>query len=204
MARYTGPRSKISRRHNAPIFGPSKSYDRRSSFPPGVHGNKGRRKLSDYALALSEKQKLRFSYGIMEKQFEKYYKSALKGKGITGEKLLQYLELRLDNIVFRLGMAISRRLARQMVTHGHIRVNGVKCSIASRQCRAGDIIEVRESPKSRQLATRGLEYTQVAPLPAWLTLQKEVFKGTVVRVPTKEDIQPIANEQLVVELYSKA
>lgn len=204
MARYTGPRSKISRRHNAPIFGPSKSYDRRSSFPPGVHGNKGRRKLSDYALALSEKQKLRFSYGIMEKQFEKYYLQALKGKGITGEKLLQYLELRLDNVVFRLGMAISRRLARQIVNHGHIRVNGVKCSIASRQCKPGDVIEVKESPKSRQLATKGLEYTQVTPLPAWVTLQKEAFKGTVVRVPTKEDIQPIANEQLVVELYSKA
>lgn len=204
MARYTGPRSKISRRHNAPIFGPSKSYDRRASFPPGVHGNKGRRKLSDYALALSEKQKLRYAYGVMESQFEKYYHQALKGKGITGEKLLQYLELRLDNIVFRLGIAVSRRLARQMVSHGHIRVNGKKVTIPSFHSRVGDVIEVKDGPKSRQLATKGLEYTQVLPIPPWLVLEREAFKGTVARIPTREDIQPIANEQLVVELYSKA
>ena len=203
MARYTGPRSKVSRRFGIPIFGPSKALERRA-YPPGVHGPKGRRKQSDYAVALGEKQKLRMTYGLMEKQFRLYYETALRKRGITGVTLLQLLEGRLDNIVFRLGLAISRRYARQMVTHGHIKVNGRKVSIPGYQCKVGDIVEVRENPKSRAMATKSLEASQLQPVPEWLSLQKEAFKGTVNRIPTREEINPVANEQLVVELYSRS
>lgn len=203
MARYTGPRSKISRRFGTPIFGPSKALERRN-YPPGVHGAKGRRKKSDYAVALGEKQKLRYTYGLMERQFRRYYEQALNKRGVTGENMLQLLELRLDNIVFRLGFAKTRRLARQMVTHGHIFVNGNKVSIASYSCKPGDIVSVKDSPKSRQMATLNLEASQLSPVPDWLSLQKEAFKGTVARVPTREEIAPVANEQLIVELYSRS
>lgn len=202
MARYTGPRSKISRRFSTPIFGPCKALDRRN-YPPGIHGNKGRRKQSDYAVALGEKQKFKYMYGVMERQFRRYYQLALKRKGITGENLLQLLELRLDNVVFRLGFSTTRRFARQMVNHGHIRVNEKKVTISSYECKPGDVIEVRDHSKSRQMATNSLEASQIQPVPDWLSLQKDVFKGTVARVPTHEDIAPVANEQLVVELYSK-
>ncbi|MFH1067047.1 MAG: 30S ribosomal protein S4 [bacterium] len=203
MARYTGPRSRISRRFGTPLFGPSKALERRN-YPPGVHGAKGRRKKSDYAVALGEKQKLRYMYGLMERQFRRYYEQALNKRGITGENLLQLLELRLDNVVFRLGFAKTRRLARQMATHGHILVNDRKVTIPSYSCKAGDVISVKETPKARQMATLNLEASQLAPMADWLSLQKEAFKGTVARVPTREEIAPVANEQLVVELYSRS
>lgn len=202
MARYTGPRSKVSRRFGVPIFGPSKALERRN-FPPGVHGAKGRRKQSEYAVALGEKQKLKMMYGVLERQFRRYYEIASSKRGVTGEMLLQLLETRLDNLVFRLGLATSRRFARQIVTHGHVRVNGRKVSIPSYNCKAGDVIEVKNTPKSRQIATRSLEASSLSPVPDWMTLDKDNFKGTLSRVPTREEIAPIVNERLVVELYSR-
>lgn len=202
MARYTGPRSKISRRFGAPLFDDEKVLERRPT-PPGVHGAKRQRKKSDYGLALAEKQKLKFMYGVLEKQFRKYFDVALRRRGITGETLLQMLEQRLDNMVYRFGFATSRRGARQMVTHGHILVNGKKVDIASYSCRQGDVVEVRNNPKSRQLATMALEANSLGEVSEWLTLEKEQFKGTVARIPTRDEIAPIVNERLVVELLSR-
>ena len=203
MARYTGPRDKINRRFGQPIFGASKALERRN-FPPGVHGAKGRRKQSDYAVALGEKQKMKYGYGLLEKQFRRVYQKAMQSRGVTGEKMLQLLETRLDTVVDRLGFSATRRGARQMVSHGHINVNGRRVSIPSFTCRPGDVIEVRDNPKSRQLGTKGLETTQIRPLPDWLTLNKDAFKGTLTRIPTREELTPVANEQLVVELYSRS
>ncbi|NBT90080.1 MAG: 30S ribosomal protein S4 [Verrucomicrobia bacterium] len=203
MARYTGPRDKINRRFGQPIFGASKALERRN-FPPGVHGAKGRRKQSDYAVALGEKQKMKFGYGLLERQFRRVYQKAVQSRGVTGEKMLQLLETRLDTLVDRLGFSATRRGARQMVTHGHINVNGRRVSIPSFTCRPGDVIEVRDNPKSRQLGSRGLETTQIRPLPDWVTLNKDAFKGTLTRIPTREELTPVANEQLVVELYSRS
>ncbi|NBS54559.1 30S ribosomal protein S4 [bacterium] len=203
MARYTGPRDKINRRFGQPIFGASKALERRN-FPPGVHGAKGRRKQSDYAIALGEKQKMKYGYGLLEKQFRRVYQKAMQSRGVTGEKMLQLLETRLDTLVDRLGFSATRRGARQMVGHGHINVNGRRVSIPSYTCRPGDVIEVRDNPKSRQLGTKGLETTQIRPLPDWLTLNKDAFKGTLTRIPTREELTPVANEQLVVELYSRS
>jgi len=202
MARYTGPRTKKSRRYGVPLFGPSKALERKN-YPPGVHGDKGRRKQSEYAIALGEKQKLRLMYGILERQFRRYFEIALRGRGVTGEKLLQILETRLDNVVFRLGFNNSRRGARQMVGHGHVRVNGKKVTIASYNVKVGDIVTIREAAVSRALATKGLDATQIAPIPDWLLQDKENFKGEVKRIPTREEIAPIVNEQLIVELYSR-
>ena len=203
MARFTGPRDKINRRFGQPIFGASKALERRN-FPPGVHGAKGRRKQSDYAIALGEKQKMKYGYGLLERQFRRVYQKAMQSRGVTGEKMLQLLETRLDTLVDRLGFSATRRGARQMVNHGHIHVNGRRVSIPSLTCRAGDVIEVRDNPKSRQLGSRGLETTQIRPLPDWLTLNKDAFKGTLTRIPTREELTPVANEQLVVELYSRS
>jgi small subunit ribosomal protein S4 len=202
MARYTGPRTKKSRRYGVALFGPHKALERRN-YPPGVHGDKGRRKQSEYATALGEKQKLRIMYGLLERQFRRYYEIALRRRGVTGEILLQLLETRLDNVVFRLGMANSRRAARQMVNHGHIAVNGRKVSIASFNTKVGDVVEVRGNAVSRQLATRGLAAMQIITVPEWLLIDKDNFKGEVKRVPTREEIAPIVNEQLIIELYSR-
>jgi len=201
MARYTGPRVKISRRLGVPIFGPSKYFERRN-YPPGVHGPRLRRKLTDYAYALMEKQKLRFYYGLTEKQFRRVYEQAARKRGVTGEIMLQILEMRLDNVVYRLGFAPTRPAARQMVVHGHILVNGKKVTIPSYALKVNDVVEVRNKSSSRQLATRSLESPNVR-VPDWLSLQKDLFRGVVLRVPTREEIQPIANEQTVVEFYSR-
>ncbi|MEM9399644.1 MAG: 30S ribosomal protein S4 [Verrucomicrobiota bacterium] len=202
MARYTGPRSKINRRFGLPIYGESKALERRP-YPPGVHGAKGRRKQSDYAIAIGEKQKLKHMYGVLERQFRLYFESAQRRRGVTGDTLLQLLEQRLDNVVFRLGFATSRRLARQMVNHGHVKVNGTKVDIPSYSCRESDVIQIKDSPKSRQIAERSLEASSLTPVPDWLTLQKEQLRGVVERMPTREEIAPIVNERLVVELYSR-
>jgi small subunit ribosomal protein S4 len=202
MARYTGPRVRISRRFGLPIFGPSKYLERRN-YGPGVHGPKSRRKHTEYGLGLIEKQKLRYYYGLMERQFRGVYEKALRRRGVTGEQMLQILETRLDNIVFHLGFANSRAASRQMVSHGHIRVNGRKVSIPSFALKANDVIEVKNNNVSRQLATKNLETATSRAVPDWLSLSKEEFKGVLMRIPTRDEINPIANEQAVVEFYSR-
>ena len=202
MARYTGPRVRISRRFGIPIFGPTKYLERRN-YGPGVHGPKSRRKTTDYGLGLIEKQKFRYYYGLMEKQFRGVYEKALKRRGITGETMLQILETRLDNVVFHLGFANTRAAARQMVCHGHITVKGRKVNIPSYALKVNDVIEVKNHIVSRQLATKNLEVATSRAVPDWLSLSKDEFKGTVMRIPTRDEIQPIANEQAVVEFYSR-
>jgi small subunit ribosomal protein S4 len=202
MARYTGPRVRISRRFGVPIFGPTKYLERRN-YGPGVHGPKSRRKTTDYGLGLLEKQKLRYYYGLMERQFRGVYEKALRRRGVTGEQMLQILETRLDNVVYHLGFANTRAAARQMVGHGHVKVNGRKVSISSFGLRVNDIIEVRDNSRARQMATKNLESATSRSVPDWLSLTRDAFKGVVMRIPTRDEIQPIANEQAVVEFYSR-
>ncbi len=203
MARYTGPRERISRRFSAPIFGSSKALERRN-FPPGQHGLRaGRRKKSDYGIALGEKQKLKFQYGVLEKQFRGYYEEAARRRGITGEVLLQLLEQRLDNVCFRIGLGNSRSAARQFVGHGHILVNGQKVNVPSYQVRPGDKISIVAKASSQQLALRFLDLTQSVPLVDWITFDRDKIEATVARVPERSDIDPLVNEQLIVELYSR-
>ncbi|HEV2695762.1 MAG TPA: 30S ribosomal protein S4 [Verrucomicrobiae bacterium] len=202
MARYTGPRVRISRRFGVPIFGPTKYLERRN-YGPGVHGPKSRRKTTEYGAGLIEKQKLRYYYGLMEKQFRGVYEKAKNRRGVTGETMLQILETRLDNVVFHLGFASTRAAARQMVNHGHITVNGRKAAIASFALKVNDVISVKNHNVSKQIATKGLEASTSRVSPDWLSLNKEELKGVVMRVPTREEIQPIANEQAVVEFYSR-
>lgn len=204
MARYTGPTEKISRRFGVPLFGPSKVLERRA-YGPGQHGPRGgrRRKQSDYAIALAEKQKLRFQYGIMEKQFRRYFAEAQHRRGVTGIILLELLEMRLDNLVYRFGLGLTRRASRQFVNHGHILVNGAKVDIPSYQCKPGDVISVRDNNRSKQLAMRLLDATQARPEPEWLTIDKDNLSVAVDRAPERDEIDPMVNEQLVVELYSR-
>ena len=202
MARYTGPRVRISRRFGIPIFGPTKYLERRN-YGPGVHGPKSRRKTTEYGAGLIEKQKLRYYYGLMEKQFRGVYEKAKNRRGVTGETMLQILETRLDNVVFHLGFGNTRAAARQMVNHGHITVNGRKAAIASFALKVNDVIVIKKHNVSRQLATKNLEVSASRAVPDWLSLNKEEFKGVVMRIPTRDEIQPIANEQTVVEFYSR-
>lgn len=202
MARYTGPRVRISRRFGVPIFGPTKYLERRN-YGPGVHGPKSRRKTTEYGAGLIEKQKLRYYYGLMERQFRGVYEKALRRRGVTGEQMLQILETRLDNVVFHLGFANTRAAARQLVGHGHVTVNGRKVGIPSYALKVNDVISLKNNNVSRQLATKNLEVAASRAVPDWLTLNKEDLKGTVMRIPTRDEIQPIANEQAVVEFYSR-
>ncbi len=202
MARYTGPRVRISRRFGLPIFGPTKYLERRN-YGPGVHGPKSRRKHTDYGLGLIEKQKLRYYYGLLERQFRGVYERALKRRGVTGEQMLQILETRLDNVIYHLGFANTRAAARQLVSHGHVRVNGRKVNIPSFALKVNDIVDIKDSSVSRQLATKNLETAASRAVPDWLQLTKESFKGQIMRIPTRDEINPIANEQAVVEFYSR-
>jgi small subunit ribosomal protein S4 len=203
MARYTGPKDKISRRFGVAIFGPTKALERRA-FGPGQHGARsGRKKQSDYCVALGEKQKLRYQYGMMEKPFRRFFAEAQRRKGVTGEILLQMLELRLDNVIYRLGFANSRNAARQYVCHGHVRVNGGKVNIPSYQCKAGDIVTMKDTARSQQLGQRAVDLTQAVPTPEWVSVDRDKLAGIVVRVPSREEIDPLVNEQLIVELYSR-
>ena len=203
MARYKGPRVRISRKYGVPIFGPSKYLERRS-YPPGIHGpKKSRRKQSDYGIGLAEKQKLRYQYGLMEAQFRRMFEKARKKRGVTGETLLQLLETRLDNVVFRIGFATARPSARQMVNHGHVRVNGRKVSAPSCNVKPGDIIDVRDTAATRQLASKGLESAQIRPAPDWIAFNRDAMRAQIQRMPTRDDIQPIVNVQLIVEFYSR-
>ena len=202
MARYTGPSSRISRRFGQPIFGPCKALEKRN-YPPGVHGPRTRRKTSDYALGLMEKQKLRYMYGLLERQFRRVFAIAKQERGVTGERFMQLLETRLDSVVYLLGFARTRRAARQFVNHGHVRVNGHKVDIPSYQVRTTDEITVKDNASSRQLATRCLDETRIRIVPPWLTRQDEALRGVVNRLPTREEMDPSINDQLIVEFYSR-
>ena len=204
MARYKGPRVRISRRFGQPIFGPSKYLERRD-YPPGVHGPKSarRRKLSDYGAHLLEKQKFRYQYGLLERQFRRIFEIASKRRGNTGETLLQLLETRLDNVVYRIGFATTRPFARQLVSHGHVRVNGRKVNVASFNVKPGDVIEVKAIAASQAIVSKSLESAQIRPVPEWISFNRDAMRAQMMRLPTRQDIQPIANEQMVVEFYSR-
>jgi small subunit ribosomal protein S4 len=185
-----------------PIFGNSKYLERRP-YAPGVHGPKSRRKLTDYAVGLAEKQKLRYFYGLQERQFRNVYQKALRMRGVTGEKMLQLLESRLDNLIYQSGFAQTRSAARQMVGHGHIRVNGRKVSVPSFTVKVNDVLEVRDHNVSKQLATKNMESSTSRPIPDWVAVDREHLKAKLLRIPTRDEIQPIGNEQAVVEFYSR-
>ncbi len=201
MARYTGPKSKIARRFREPIFGADKALERKN-YPPGQHGpNKRRGKQSEYAIQLLEKQKAKYTYGILEKQFSNLFKKASRMKGITGELLLSLCESRLDNTVFRLGLSNTRRGARQLVTHRHITVNGSLVNIPSYQLKEGDIVGVREKSKSLEVISNSLSgHDQKFD---WLDWNNQSMEGKFLANPTREMIPENIKEQLIVELYSK-
>jgi small subunit ribosomal protein S4 len=202
MARYTGPKSKIARRFRDPIFGPDKALDRRS-YGPGQHGPSKRRggKQSEYAVQLGEKQKAKYTYGILERQFANMFEKASRMKGITGENLLQLCEMRLDNTVFRLGIAPSRRGARQLVSHKHITVNGEVVNIPSYTLRIGDVVGVREKSKSLEAITGSLTASNKSF--DWLDWDSSSMSGKLLNLPAREMIPENIREQLIVELYSK-
>jgi small subunit ribosomal protein S4 len=202
MARYTGPTTRISRRFGQPIFGPSKALEKRS-YPPGVHGPRSRRKNSEYAIGLMEKQKLRYMYGLLERQFRRIFAIAKNERGVTGERFMQLLETRLDSVVYLLGFARTRRAARQFTNHGHVRVNGRKVDIPSYQLKEGDEITIKDSPNARQLATRCMEETRARNIPPWLTRHDDAMRAVVNRLPVRDEMDPTINDQLIVEFYSR-
>ena len=200
MARYRGPKQKIARRFKEPIFGPSTALERKP-YPPGQHGRSRRRRESEYSVQLKEKQKVKYTYGLLERQFRNLFDRASRQKGVTGENLLKLLEMRLDNTVFRLGFARTRRQARQLVNHGHITVNGGVLDIPSAHLRAGDIVAVR--PKSRKLEVIQEAAGRSRRQFPWLEVNRERLEGKMLDAPNREDIPENVNEQLIVELYSK-
>ena len=206
MAKFTGPKGKLVRRFGVNIFGNPK-YERlleRRSHGPGQHGpDRVRRKVSDYAHQLIEKQKLRHSYGLLEKQFRRLFRKAQQMRGVTGENLLVLLETRLDSLVFRAGFGCTLMQSRQLVNHGHININGRRVDIASCRVKTGDVISVRNTAASKALATRYLMENPRFTGAEWLTLDKLTLRVTVDRMPQRDEIQSVANEQLIVELYSK-
>lgn len=203
MARYTGPTARISRRFGVELFGASKAFARRP-FPPGQHGIRaGRKKKSEYGIMLAEKQKLRFMYGVLEGQFRKYYHEAGRRRGVTGDIILQLLETRLDNVVYRCGFANTRAAARQMVCHGHVAVNGKRVNIASFNCKPGDDIVIAAKTSSQALAKHYGEINADAITPAWIEVDAAKLSGKVSRIPTVEEVAPIVNLQLIVEFYSR-
>ena len=201
MARYTRPKTKIARKFGEAIFGEDKSFEKRN-YPPGQHGNNRRRpKKSEYAIQLMEKQKAKFTYGILERQFRNLFDRASRSKGVTGEVLLQLCESRLDNIVYRLGIAPTRSAARQLVNHRHITLNGSVNNIPSTHIKEGDVIGVREKSKSLEVVERSVAQSTVVQ--EWLSWNEATLEGTLVSVPTREQITENIKEQLIVELYSK-
>lgn len=201
MARYTGPKSKIARKFGEPIFGPDKVLSKKN-YPPGQHGNSRRRKTSEYGIQLLEKQKAKYTYGLLEKQFRIVYEKAKRTKGITGEILMQLLESRLDNVVYRLGFAPTRAAARQLVSHKHIVVNGKVVNIPSYQVRPGEEIAVREKDKSMEVIQDALSGFNHSKYP-WLEYNESKMAGVFLHIPEREDIPENIKEQLIVELYSK-
>ena len=201
MARYTGPKSKIARKFKEPIFGPDKALEKRN-YPPGQHGNaKKRGKQSEYAIQLMEKQKAKYTYGILESQFAKIFAKAARSHGITGEVLLQLIEARIDNVVYRLGIAPSRRAARQLVSHSHITVNGTVVNVASYTLKSGDVIAVREKSQSLEAIVNSVTGS-VNKYP-WLDFDKTTMSGKFINRPERSQIPENIKEQLIVELYSK-
>jgi small subunit ribosomal protein S4 len=201
MARYTGPKSKISRRYNEPIFGPSKALAKKA-YGPGQHGRGRRKKQSEYAIQLMEKQKAKYIYGVLEKQFANLFDKAARKQGITGENLLGLLEARLDNTVYRLGIAPTRRAARQLVNHNHIQVNGGVVNIASYTLRPGDVVSVREKSKSLEAITTSLSARNARQF-TWLEWDTNLMAGKFISTPQRDQIPEKIQEQLIVELYSK-
>jgi small subunit ribosomal protein S4 len=200
MARYRGPKQKIARRFREPIFGASKSLERKP-YPPGQHGRSRRRKESDYAVQLKEKQKAKHTYGLLERQFRNLFEKSARKKGITGENLLQFLEARLDNTVFRMGIGTTRRQARQFVTHRHIMVNDQVVNVPSFQLKPGDIVSVR--PKSRRIEPIRESLRSTRRQYAWLEMDRRNMQGKFLDYPARVDIPENIREQLIVELYSK-
>jgi small subunit ribosomal protein S4 len=201
MARYTGPKTKIARKFGEPIFGSDKAFEKRN-YPPGQHGvSKRRGKKSEYSIQLMEKQKAKFTYGILERQFRNLFEKASRSKGVTGEVLLQLCESRLDNLVYRFGLSPSRRGARQLVSHRHITVNGSVVNIPSYQVKEGDVIGVREKSKTLNIIQE--TKTKNESLYEWLSWNKNEFNGTYVSIPERIQIPENIKEQLIVELYSK-
>ena len=201
MARYTGPKSKIARKFGAPIYGEDKVLARKN-FPPGQHGNSRRRKTSEYGNQLKEKQKTKYTYGVLERQFRNLFEKAARTKGITGEVLLQLLESRLDNIAYRLSMAPTRPAARQLVLHKHVTVNGQVVNIPSYRVKPGDVVCIREKDKSLEVVAESLNGFNHAKYP-WLEWDASIMGGKYLHLPAREDIPEEIQEQLIVELYSK-
>lgn len=201
MARYTGPKSKLARKFGAPIYGEDKVLARKN-FPPGQHGNSRRRKTSEYGNQLKEKQKTKYTYGVLERQFRNLFEKAARTKGITGEVLLQLLESRLDNIAYRLGMAPTRPAARQLVLHKHVTVNGQVVNIPSYRVKPGDVVCIREKDKSLEVVAESLNGFNHAKYP-WLEWDATIMGGKYLHLPAREDIPEEIQEQLIVELYSK-
>ena len=200
MARYTGPKTKIARRFGEPIFGTDKDFEKRN-YPPGQHGlARTRKKLSEYGVQLREKQKVKYTYGVLERQFRNLYEKASRMKGQKGENLIQLLESRLDNIVYRLGIAPTRAAARQLVTHCHITVNGHVCNIPSSQVRPGDVVAVRERSKSLEVI---LDSVASAAKYSWLEFDSKTLTGKYLNYPVRTEIPENITEQLIAELYSK-
>ena len=201
MARYTGPKTKIARKFGEPIFGEDKSLEKRN-FPPGQHGNNRRKgKKSEYAIQLMEKQKAKYTYGILEKQFRIMFQKSSRSKGVTGEVLLQFCESRLDNVVYRLGISPSRSGARQLVSHYHITLNGKLVNIPSFQVKDGDVIGVREKSKSIQSILDSLKKN--SSVYEWLSWNDAKLEGVFIKTPERQQIPENIKEQLIVELYSK-
>jgi small subunit ribosomal protein S4 len=201
MARYTGPTSKIARRFKEPIFGPDKALEKKN-YPPGQHGNtKKRAKQSEYAIQLMEKQKAKYTYGILEKQFARTFDKAARSHGITGEVLLQLIESRLDNVVYRMGIAPTRRGARQLVSHAHITVNGSVVNIPSYSLKSGDVVAVREKSKTMEIITSSVSGS--VNKHAWLDFDRNSMTGKFLNRPERSQIPENIKEQLIVELYSK-
>ncbi|MBU3928516.1 MAG: 30S ribosomal protein S4 [Bacteroidetes bacterium] len=201
MARYIGPKSRIARKFNEPIFGADKYLDKKA-FPPGQHGAaKKRKKQSEYGIQLQEKQKAKYTYGILERQFRNIFKLASHKRGITGENLLKFIESRLDNTVYRLGIAPTRSGARQLVSHRHITVNGHVLNIPSYMCKEGDIVGVREKSKSLVAITESLQSAHKSY--SWLEWDRQKMQGRFLNLPAREEIPENIKEQLIVELYSK-
>lgn len=209
MGRYSGPTCKMCRRVGTKLFlKGARCYAQKCAIDkgrnaPGVHGAKRSRKASDYGVQLREKQKLRRQYGMQEGQFRRFFEKALRAKGVTGVNLLQHLEMRLDNVVYRMGLAPSRPAARQFVLHKHVAINGHVANVPSMLVKVGDVVEVRNRQRSRDEAARALEAATQAQTPTWINIDPKAFRGEIISVPTREEIAPVADEQAIVELYSR-
>ena len=202
MARYTGPKSRIARKFGEGIFGADKVLSKKN-YPPGQHGNSRKRKTSEYGIQLREKQKVRRTYGLLEKQFAKLMKEAARQDGLTGENLLRICESRLDNVVYLLGWANSRAEARQLVVHGHYKVNGKKVDVPSYLLKAGDVVSIKEKSRESDKIKAVLETNSARPVPAWLEADADKLTAKVIALPERDQIMVPVEEHLIVELYSK-